>query len=207
MGGHNYSKDQMNTNNQVAQQQLQLEQNQLAQYNNYYNQILAGGGYLPGVRGALTSEAIQSVPQNYNQASQQLLTTLGSRGAAGGGTQPGSGLLGQGLGQLYSAEAQQKSNLLNQITAQGQQNIAQGAGGLLGAAGTTAGAGTSALGSATNAANSATQNQTGLLGSILGAGLGVAGTALGGPIGGGIAKAFGGGGNAGSGFNPSQGYS
>lgn len=173
MSGGGESKQQMATNNQVAQQQLAMQQQYLSQYNNYVNQLLQGGGYLPGVKSALNSQAIQSVPQNYNQVAQQLMTNLGSRGAAGGGSQPGSGLLGQGLGQLYSAEEQNKSNLLNQITAQGQQNVAAGEAGLLGAAGTTSGVGSSALGSATTAAGNADQNANGLLGSIIGGGLGL----------------------------------
>jgi hypothetical protein len=175
------SAQQMATNNQVAQQQLALQQQYLGQYNNYVQQLMQGGGYLPGVKTALTSEAINSVPQQYNQIAQQMMTNLGSRGAAGGGSQPGSGLLGQGLGALYSGEEQQKSNLLNQITAQGQQNVAAGETGLLNAAGTTAGVGSSALGSATSAANTANQS-SGLLGTVLGAGLGALGQGMTGKI-------------------------
>lgn len=172
------SAQQMATNNQVAQQQLALQQQEVSQYNSYIQQLISGGGYLPGVKSALTSQAIQSVPQQYNQIAQQLATSAGSRGISGGGSQPGSGLLTQGLGQLYSAEEQQKSNLLNQITAQGQQNIAQGEGGVLNIAGLGTQGGTSALQSATSAANSANQ-QSGLLGTIIGGGLGVLGSALG----------------------------
>lgn len=172
------SKRQMQINNQIAQQQLAAQQAQLAQYNNYVKQLLAGGGFLPGVKEALTSEAIQGVPQQYNQISRQLETNLASRGVTGGGTQPGSGLLGQGLGALYSAEEQQKSNLLNQIAMQGQQNIAGAEGGVLQGAGINANVGSNALGAATNAANQANQ-QSGLLGTIIGGGLGVLGTALG----------------------------
>lgn len=171
------SKQQMDIANQVSQQQLALQQQYLNQYNSYVQQLLQGGGYLPGVKQALTSQAIQSVPQQYNQIAQQLMTNLGSRGATGGGSQPGSGLLGQGLGALYSSEEQNKSNLLNQITAQGQQNVAAGEMGLLNAAGTTAGVGSSALGSATSAANQANQ-QSGILGTIIGGGLGVLGSAI-----------------------------
>jgi hypothetical protein len=169
---------QMKINNQIAQQQLALQQEQLAKYNDYVKQILAGGGYLPGVKQALTSEAIQSVPQNYNQVAQQMMTTLGNRGAAGGGSQPGSGLLGRGLGQLYSSEEQTKSNLLNNITAGGQNNIAAAEGGVLNAAGLGTQGFTSALGNATSAANQANQS-SGLLGTIIGGGLGVLGQALG----------------------------
>ena len=179
MGGGGSSKDQMAINNRIAQQQLDMQQQQLAKYNDYVAKILAGGGYLPGVKQALSSEAIQSVPQSYNQISQQLMTSLGSRGSAGGGSQPGSGLLGQGLGQLYSAEETQKSNLLNNIVSQGQGNIAAAEGGILNAAGLNTQAGSSALGSATSAAGNADANAGGLWGSIIGGGLGVLGSALG----------------------------
>src|SRR5215469_6693759 len=142
MSGGGASKKQQQINNQIQQQQLDMEKAQINQYNQQYlNQILAGQGYLPGVKQALQSQAIQSVPQQYNQLSQQLLTNLGSRGAAGGGSQPGSGLLGSGLGQLYASEENQRSNLLNQITAQGQQNIAQAEAGGLNAAQIAAGVG------------------------------------------------------------------
>lgn len=167
------SKQQMATNNAIAQQQFASQQKQLAQYNDYVKQILSGGGYLPGVKEALTSQAIQSVPQNYNQAAQQLQTVLASRGATGGGDQPGSGLLGRGLGALYSSEEQNKSNLLNNITAGGQNNITAAEGGVLNAAGINTQGGTGALGDATSAANQANQS-SGLLGTILGAGIGAA---------------------------------
>lgn len=171
---------QMKINNQIAQQQLAIQQAQLAKYNDYVKQILAGGGYLPGVKQALTSEAIQSVPQNYNQIAQQLMTTLGSRGAAGGGTQPGSGLLGRGLGQLFSSEEATKSNLLNQITAGGQQNITAAEGGVLNAAGLGTQGFTSALGSATSAANQANQGSP-IWGALIGAAGAVGASAAGKP--------------------------
>lgn len=168
---------QMKINNQIAQSQLQMQQDQLAKYNDFVKQILSGGGYLPGVKQALTSEAINSVPQNYNDIAAQLSTNAASRGIAGGAGQPGSGLLTRGLGALYSSEEQQKSNLLNNITSQGQANIAGAEGGVLNAAGLGTQGFTSALGNATSAANQANQ-QSGLLGTIIGGGLGVLGGAL-----------------------------
>lgn len=181
---------QMKINNQIAAQQFAMQQQYLQKYNDYVNQLVQGGGYLPRVKQALTSEAIQSVPQNYNQVAQQLQTQLGSRGAAGGGSQPGSGLLGRGLGQLYSSEEQQKSNLLNNITAGGQQNINAAEGGVLNAGLGTGNTGANVTGSATSAANTANQ-QSGLLGTIIGGGLGVLGSALGkgGALAGGVANA------------------
>lgn len=170
---------QMKINNDIAQKQLQVQQEQLAKYNDYVSKILSGGGYLPGVKEALTSNAIQSVPANYDQIAQQLATVSGSRGISGGGSQPGSGLLNRGLGALYSSEEQTKSKLLNDITAGGQSNIAAAEGGVLNAAGLGTTGFTSALGSATSAANTANQS-SGLLNTIIGGGLGVLGSYLGG---------------------------
>jgi hypothetical protein len=172
------SKQQMATNNAVAAQQLASQQAQLAQYNNYVKQLTAGGGYLPGVKQALDSNAIQSVPLNYQQAASQIMSNLGSRGAAGGGSEPGSGLYGRNLGALYSSEEQNKSNLLNNITAGGQQNISAAEGGVLQGAGINSQAGSNALTGATSAANQANQ-QSGILGTIIGGGLGVLGQAVG----------------------------
>jgi len=180
MSGGGASKKQTSIDNAIAQQQLQIQKDILNKYQNLFvNPIQAGGGYLPGVKQALVSNAVNSLPQQYNNASRQLLSTLGSRGIAGGGSQPGSGLLGAGLGDLYAQEANQRSQLLNNITAQGQQNIAQAYSGLLGQGSTAAGVGSSALGSATNAAANADQAQSSLWGGIIGGGLGVLGGALG----------------------------
>ena len=168
------SQQQMDTNNQIAKQQFAAQQQYLQQYNNYVNQLVQGGGYLPGVKSALTSEAINSVPQQYNQIAQQLQTNAASRGISGGGSQPGSGLSTAGLGSLYSAEEQQKSNLLNNITSQGQQNVTAGEAGILNAGLGTGNTGANVIGSATSAANQANQ-QSGVLGTIIGGGLGVLG--------------------------------
>jgi hypothetical protein len=170
------SQSQMNTNNAQAQQQFAQQQQYLQNYSNYANQLMQNGGYMPGVKSALNSEAIQSVPQQYNQIAQQLQTNAASRGIAGGGANPGSGLATSGQGALYSAEEQQKSNLLNNITAQGQQNIAGAESGILNAGLGTGQTGANVLGSATSAANAA--NQPGILGTIIGGGLGVLGNAV-----------------------------
>jgi len=179
MSGGGASKKQTDINNAVAQQQLQIQKDILSKYQTSLLQpLVQGGGYLPGVKEALVSNAIQSVPQQYNSSARQLLSTLGSRGIAGGGSQPGSGLLGAGLGDLYAQEANQRSNLLNQITAGGQQNILGAYSGLLGQGSTAAGVGSSALGSATTAAGNADQATSSLWGGILGGGLGVLGNVI-----------------------------
>ncbi len=171
------SQQQMDINNNIAKQQFAEQQQYLNDYNNYVQALKTGGGYLPGVKGALDTQAIQSLPTQYAQISKNLMTNLMSRGAAGGGSQPASGLLGQGLGNLYSSEEQQKSNLLAGITSQGQNNITAAEGGLLNAGLGTGNTGANLIGSATSAANQANQ-QSGLLGTIIGGGLGVLGKAV-----------------------------
>ena len=173
--GKGDSSAQMKINNQVAAQQLALQQKQLAQYNDYLKQILAGGGYLPGVKQALTSTAIQQIPGAYQNIARALQTQALTRGTEGGGAQPGSGLGTAGYGQLLSAEELAKSNALNQITAQGQNNIGAAEGGGLQAAGIYSNAGSNALSNATSAANASTQASTGLTGALVGGGLGVLG--------------------------------
>lgn len=172
------AKAQMKINNQVASSQLAMQQQYLGQYQNYLNQLLKGGGYLPGVKEALNSQAISSVPQQYDQIARQLQTQNLRTGQAGGGALPGGGGLSRNFGNLYSQEEQAKANLLNQVTAGGQQNISGAEGGILNAAGVTSNTGSSALGAATSAANQANQ-QSGILGTIIGGGLGVLGSALG----------------------------
>lgn len=163
----------MNTNNTVAAQQLAQQQQQLQQYNDYVKQLTAGGGYLPGVKSALMSTATQQIPGAYEGIARALQTQAGARGLAGGGNLPGGGGYLANYGQLLSNEQLAKSNALNQITAQGQQNIQQGQQGILQGAGINAGVGSNALGQATTAANQATQNQGGIMGSLIG-GLGSA---------------------------------
>lgn len=195
MGKHD-SSNQMNTNNQVAQQQLAMQQKQIAQYNDYVKQLLANGGYLPGVKSALTSTAIQQIPGAYDNIAKALQTQALTRGTQGGGTQPGSGLGTLGYGQLLSQEELAKSNALNQITAQGQQNINQGESGILTGAGINANVGSNALSNATSAANNSTNATTGIVGSIVGGGLGVLGKVLAPMVGGASGNTGGGYGNA-----------
>ena len=176
--GKKDSSNQMDTNNQVAQQQLAQQQAQLNQYNAYVKNLVANGGYNPDVRAALNTNAIQSTAQGYQGVGQALNTNALSRGLAGGGTQPGGGGYLRGYGNLLSSEEQQKSQLLNNVVAGGQQNINAAEGGVLTGAGINSNAGSSALGQATSAANNSTNATTGLVGSIVGGGLGVLGKVL-----------------------------
>ena len=127
------------------------------------------------MKAALQSTAQQQIPGAYQDIAKAMNTRALTQGTAGGGANPGSGLALNNYGQLLSQEELAKSNALNQITSQGQNNIFQGQMGNLQAAGITSGVGSNALGSATNAANSATQGSTGILGVLGGAGIAAAG--------------------------------
>lgn len=174
------AKQQMKINNEIAKNQLAMQQKYLAQYQDYVNKILAGGGYMPGVKEALNSEAISSVPANYEQIRRELASKSLRTGSAGGGTLPGGGGVGRGYGELFSAEEGTKARLLNDITAGGQANITAAEGGVLNAAGITSNTGSSVLSSSTSAANEANKS-SGLLGTVIGGGLGVLGSYLGRP--------------------------
>ena len=161
--------------NAIASTQLAYQQKVLQQYIDYTNALKAGGGYLPGVKQSLVSTATQQIPGAYQGIARNLQTAALSRGIAGGGNLPGAGNYLNNYGQLLSAEELAKSNALNQITAQGQQNIAGAESGVLQAGNIYANTGSNALSNATSAANASTQASTGLTGALVGGGLGVLG--------------------------------
>lgn len=174
------AKAQMKVNNDLATKQLAQQQDFLNRYKDYVSKVIAGGGYLPGVKEAAVSNATTSVPLNYEQIRRQLATRTLRTGGAGGGTLPGGGTATGEYGDLLSKEAMAKAGLLNDITIKGQDNINTAEGGVLNAAAGTGSTGSSIVGSATSAANTANQ-QSGLLGTIIGGGLGVLGSFLGKP--------------------------
>lgn len=177
--GKGDAKKQMDINNKIAADQLAKQAQYLQAYQDFTKKLLAGGGYLPGVKEALTSTGINQIPQAYAGIAKNLQTAALARGLSGGGALPGGGGYLAGYGNLLSQEEQAKANVLNNITAGGQANINNAEMGNLNAAGITSGVSSNALGNATSAANASTQASSGLLGSIIGGGLGVLGQALG----------------------------
>ncbi len=162
------SKAEMQQANQISQQQLQMMQQQLAMVDPSLQQIIANGGMLPSTQAAMTSTAMNSLPAQYQNLAGQINNALVQRGVTGG-TNAGGGAVAQSYGQLGQAEAQQQSNLLNQIQMQkaGNLNTALGIG--AGLTGTFNQGGLQALGTATQAAGQADQAQTGFMGSLFGA--------------------------------------
>ena len=181
------SQNEMNQANQLSQQQQQimqqqlgLQQQQLGMVNPTLQKIISNGGMLPSEQAALTAQAINTVPQQYNQLVGQLNNQLVQRGVTGG-QNAGGGQIAQQFGALGAAEAGQQQQLMSNIQlqkAQGLQgalNTAIGIGGQYGQQALGFGQqGVGALGIGQQAAAQADQNQTGFWGALTGglAGLG-----------------------------------
>ena len=185
----NQSNQQLNMQNTLAQQQLAQQgqffkqlQGQINMVNPDIQKILANGGMLPQQQSAMTSLAINQLPQQYNSLLGQINNQLVQRGVTGG-FNAGSGDIARQFGSLGAQEAGQELNSLEGIQlAKGQglynaMNTALGVGGMYGqAAGQTgANVGTfnsgasSSLGSGVTAANNTDQASTGFWGSLMGA--------------------------------------
>lgn len=181
------SKSEMNRANQLEdqrnnllQQQLQMQQKQLAMVNPSLNAIIQAGGMLPQQEAAMRTQAMQGLGQQYQDLQGQIGQQLAARGIVGG-TNAGAGAVARSYGQLGAAEAGQQSDLLNQIQlakGQGLMGALQtglGEAGMFGNQATQfGGQGVNALGIGQQAANAADQASTGFWGSVFGglAGLG-----------------------------------
>lgn len=168
----------------MQQQQLALQQKQLGMVNPSLQQIIGNGGMLPAQQAAMTSLAMNSLPQTYNNAIGQINQNLVARGISGGNMAGGGGAA-QEYGALYSQMGNQQQNMLENIQlAKGQGlenalNTALGIGGMYGSQAMGFGnQGVSALGSGVQAAQNADQNQTGFWGSLIGGLAGVGGSAI-----------------------------
>lgn len=176
------SKDEMNTQNAIQQSQLAAQQQQLALQQAQFNmvdpsiqKIIANGGLSPEATAALTSNAMNTLPNTYKDLYGQLSQQLVARGVTGG-QNAGGGDIARQFGSLGAQEAGQQSQLLSQIPLMKEQglyqafNTALGVGNQFGQNVGTFGAGASNAGqSATSAANAATQASTGFWGSLFGA--------------------------------------
>lgn len=190
-GGGN-SKSEMDQANAVRQQELNTMQQQLAMQMNQINSvnsvldpIIANGGMSPSQQAAMQSLVLNSLPQQMNNAVGQLNQNLVARGITGG-TNAGGGLAAQGFGQLAAMEGALQQQGLSNIQVQKGQQLMQALGAKMGVAnmfgnnvsGFNAG-GLGALNSGVTAAHNADQAQSGLFGSLIGAGLGLGSKALG----------------------------
>ena len=191
------SQNEMNRANQISsqqlamqQQELGLQQQQLGMVNPSLQQIIANGGMLPQQQAAMTSLAMNSLPQTYGNAVGAINNELVARGVTGGGM-AGGGSIARDYGQLYSQMGNQQQNMLENIQiAKGQGletalNTALGIGGMYGQQATSFGnQGVGALGAGVTAANNADQAQTGFWGSLIGGLAGMGGNVFQGKFGG-----------------------
>jgi|SRR5215472_883993 len=191
------SKAEMQQANQLSQQQLALQQQQfnlqkqqLGMVNPSLNAIIQNGGMLPAQQAAMTSQALNSLPQQYSQMYGALSNTLAARGITGG-ENAGAGALARSFGSLGAQEAGQQSQMLENIQLAKGQNLMNALGMGLGEgqmygqqAGTAGSQGVNALGIGQQAAKSADEASTSFWGSMIGGLAGLGGDFLKGPLGG-----------------------
>lgn len=161
--------------NALMQQQLQMQMDQISGVNSILDPIISAGGMLPSQQSALTSLALNAIPQQFNNIAGQINQNLVARGITGG-SNAGSGDIARNFGQLGAMEAGLQQQSLSQIQLQKQQQLMQALGAKMGVA-NLFGSNTnmfnqgasSALNSGVTAANNADQAQTSFMGSLLGA--------------------------------------
>lgn len=107
---------QLNSQNQLQQQQ-QASQNQLLQQNNTaLSPYLTGNqGFTPQQMAALNSQALDQNALQFNGATQQANAQLAARGEGLGNT-PGSGVQATGYGNLQAAKAGDLADSLRTVT-------------------------------------------------------------------------------------------
>src|SRR5260370_14120498 len=105
--------------NQLMQQQLAMQQKQLADVNAVADPIIAAGGLAPGIQAALTSLAMNQLPQDFQNTMAGANTAMLRRGITGG-NMAGSGDIARSYGQLGAMQDIAKSNLLSKIQLQEQ---------------------------------------------------------------------------------------
>jgi len=167
--------------NQITSQELGNQTTALGQQQQATNMvnpslqsIIQNQGMLPQLQAAMTSQAMNSLPQQYQQLYGNLSNTLTARGITGG-QNAGAGALAQSFGMLGAQEAGQQSQLLNQIQLAKGQNLNNALGMAMGEGQMY---GNQALGFGNTAANTLgtgmqgsiaqDQMQTALMGSLIG---------------------------------------
>ena len=180
-GGGNSKAEQQSADQQRAQenalmqQQLQMQMNQIASVNASLDPIIANGGMSQDQQAALTSLALNNIPQQFNNVAGQINQNLVARGITGGGM-AGSGDIARNFGQLGAMEAGLQQQSLSNIQIQKQQQLMQALGAKMGVAnlfgqntGTFNSGAQQALGSGVTAAGNADTANASMWGSILGA--------------------------------------
>lgn len=162
------SKAQEQISNQIAQQQLQMQQNVMNTVLPTIKNIIAGGGMLPGQESTMNAIALNTTAQNYNNLYGKLGQELTARGVTGG-QEAGGGAIARQFGALGAAEAGQATTALENVQMAKMQGL-QSALGMGGGFGMQYGQqGISANSTAQQAANAADQASTGFWGSLFGA--------------------------------------
>jgi len=184
-------KGQLQTNNQLQQQQQAAQNSLLQQNQTAFSPYLTGNqGFTPQQLAALNSSALDQNALRFNQATQGANAQLAARGEGLGNT-PGSGVAATGYGNLQAAKAGDLADSLRTVTLNNaQQGLANkfNAGSLLsgnaqtyaGNVGTYGAGANTALGDLTQAQGNTWQSQ---FGKALGGALGGAAGAFGGGFG------------------------
>lgn len=196
-------KAQLNTQDQLQQQQLAQQNKLLTQNSTALSPYLTGNmGFTPQQLAALNGSALDQNALRFNQATQDTNSQLAARGEGLGNT-PGSGVAATGYGNLQAAKAGDLADSLRTVTLnnaqQGNANMFNAASVLSGNAQTLGGnvntfgqgAGT-ALNALTSAQANTWQSQLGkAAGAAAGAGLGAFTGGFGASLGGQLGKSLG----------------
>lgn len=162
------SKAQEAISNQIAQQQLNMQQNLMNMVSPTIKNIIAGGGMLPGQEATMNAIALNTTAQNYNNLYGQIGQQLTARGVTGG-QMAGGGDIARQFGSLGAQEAGQATSALENVQMAKMQGL-QSALGMGGGFGMGYGTqGVSANATAQQAAKEADAASTGFWGSLFGA--------------------------------------
>lgn len=144
-----------------------------------------GTGFTEAELASLRGQAIDAVPQRFEDIEQRLRTELARRGAVGGNI-PISGDFARDFGSLAAEKEKFRTELLRDVDIRNallkNQNRFNAANALLGVGSQFTGAQSGALNANVNAAQSADQASSGFMGALVGGGLGALGSFLGGPF-------------------------
>lgn len=162
------SKAQEAISNQIAQQQLNMQQNLMNMVSPTIKNIIAGGGMLPGQEATMNAIALNTTAQNYNNLYGKLGQELTARGVTGG-QMAGGGDIARQFGALGAQEAGTATQALEGVQTAKMQGL-ESALGMGGGFGMQYGnQGISANSTAQGAAKAADDASTGFWGSLFGA--------------------------------------
>ena len=144
-----------------------------------------GQGFTEAELASLRGQAIDAVPQRFEDLERRLRTELARKGAVGGNI-PISGDFGRDFGALGAQKEMFRTELLRDVDIRNallkNQNRFNAANALLGVGSQFTGAQQGSLNANVNAAQSADQASSGFMGALVGGGLGAVGSFLGGPF-------------------------